>query len=125
MVLAHLVLGYNLFKAESSEESRRRILEMPIPDFRALDTRVDAALNDILQRGFQRDRAQRYQTAGVLLHDLEYYIYRTGYGPTNETLGAFLRDLFIPEGSHEAHVVKGETHVLERTVRLSSFACPS
>ena len=26
--------------------------------------------------------------------DLEYYIYGAGYGPTNETLGKFIRELF-------------------------------
>lgn len=124
VVLAHLVMGYNIFKGESTEDSRRRILELPIPDFRKLDSRVDDRLNDIMQRGLHRDLQQRYQTAEVFLHDLEYYIYRTGYGPTNETLGRFLRDLFVPAGPPGAFLVKGETHVLERTVRLSSIAHP-
>ena len=29
-----------------------------------------------------------------LLYDLEHYIYHSGYGPTNETLGKYMRDLF-------------------------------
>ncbi|MDB6056753.1 MAG: Serine/threonine protein kinase, partial [Verrucomicrobiales bacterium] len=29
-----------------------------------------------------------------LWYDLEYYIYHKGYGPTNETLGKFIRELF-------------------------------
>ena len=28
------------------------------------------------------------------MYDLEYYIYHDGYGPTNETLGKFIRELF-------------------------------
>ena len=28
------------------------------------------------------------------MYDLEYYIYHGGYGPTNETLGKFIRELF-------------------------------
>jgi hypothetical protein len=35
-----------------------------------------------------------------LLYELEHYIYHSGYGPTNETLGKFIRELFdqdIPE----------------------------
>ena len=37
---------------------------------------------------------KRYATADELLYDLEYYIYRKGYGPTNETLGKYIRELF-------------------------------
>src|ERR1700733_5400339 len=45
VVLAHLLLGRNIFKGENAEESRRRIINQPIPDFRALDSRIDAKLN--------------------------------------------------------------------------------
>ena len=48
VVLAHLLLGRNLFKGENAEESRSRILNQPIPDFCALDPRIDDKLNDIL-----------------------------------------------------------------------------
>src|SRR5271156_73343 len=41
VVLAHLLLGRNLFKGATAEESRTRILSRPIPDFRALDARID------------------------------------------------------------------------------------
>ena len=37
---------------------------------------------------------QRYPNADELLYDLEHYIYHKGYGPTNETLGKFIRELF-------------------------------
>src|SRR5450432_4466270 len=41
VVLAHLLLGRNLFKGATTEESRNRIMNQPIPDFRTLDTKVD------------------------------------------------------------------------------------
>ncbi|HZT23063.1 MAG TPA: serine/threonine-protein kinase, partial [Verrucomicrobiae bacterium] len=94
VVLAHLLLGRNIFKGETPEESRRRILNMEIPDFRKLDSRIDTPLNDLLHRCLARDPDQRYATADQLLYDLEYYIYHSGYGPTNETLGKFTRELF-------------------------------
>ena len=34
VVLAHLLLGKNIFKGATAEESRQRIMTMPIPDFR-------------------------------------------------------------------------------------------
>jgi serine/threonine-protein kinase len=94
VVLANLVLGYNIFKGATAEESRQRILKHPIPDFRTLDNRVDDRLNKILQRCLHRDMNQRYPAAEDLMFDLEYYIYHDGYGPTNETLGKFIRELF-------------------------------
>src|SRR5262247_2695107 len=39
VVLAHLLLGQNVFKAATAEESRQHMMNMPIPDFRTLDKR--------------------------------------------------------------------------------------
>src|SRR4051812_33374058 len=94
VVLGNLLLGRNVFKGVSAEESRDRVMKMAIPDFRKLDKRVDDKLNTILQRALARDLKQRYATADELLYDLEFYIYSSGYGPTNETLGKFVRELF-------------------------------
>ncbi|MDE3066455.1 MAG: serine/threonine protein kinase [Verrucomicrobiota bacterium] len=119
VVLAHLLLGRNLFKGDTADESRRRILNMPIPDFRALDRRIDKPLNDILQRCLTRDPECRYPSADELMYRLEYYIYHGGYGPTNETLGKFIRELFGLETPRAAAEDRGrKTHVLEETVLL-------
>src|SRR5690242_4595145 len=74
VVLAHLVLGKNLFKGMTAEESRQRMMNMTIPDFRRLDQRVDERLNQILHRALARDLDQRYASADELLYDLEHYI---------------------------------------------------
>jgi serine/threonine-protein kinase len=110
VVLAHLVLGRNVFKGNSAEESRNHMLSLPIPDFRTLDERVDNRLNEILQRALSRDLDKRYPTADELLYDLEHYIYHSGYGPTNETMGKYIRELF---GQVQvAQMEKGSTVVL-------------
>ena len=111
VVLASLLLGYNMFKGANSEESLSRIKTLPLPDFCKLNPQVDKRLNEILHRVLAREVSQRYGTADELLYDLEYYMYHGGYGPTNETLGRFMRDLFgetVPEPAD-----KGETTVLE------------
>src|SRR6267154_834787 len=111
VVLGHLLLGKNVFKGATAEESRQRMMNLPIPDFRALDERIDGRLNEILHRVLARDLEKRYPTADELLYDLEHYIYHSGYGPTNETLGRFNRDLFgqmIPPP-----ITKGPTQILE------------
>src|SRR5208282_5487734 len=80
VVLAHLLLGRNLFKGSTAEESRSRILNQPIPDFRVLDSRIDADLNDILHQCLAHEPNRRYADANELMYDLEYYIYHGGYG---------------------------------------------
>ncbi len=94
VVLAHLLLGKNIFKGATTEESRQRMIGLPIPDFRSLDPRIDDRLNEILHRALARERDQRYGTGNELLYDLEHYIYHSGYGPTNETLGKYIRELY-------------------------------
>src|SRR4051794_17606324 len=60
VVLAHLLLGRNVFKAAEPEQSRKNIIHMPVPDFRKLDSRIDDRLNEILQRTLPRHLNLRY-----------------------------------------------------------------
>lgn len=120
VVLSHLLLGRNIFKGANAEESRHRILNQPVPDFRALDPRIDDPLNDILHHCLARDPNRRYASADKLMFELEYYIYHGGYGPTNETLGKFIRELFGSEVPKAAALEDGhgKTVILEETARL-------
>ncbi len=118
VVLAHLLLGKNIFKGETAEESRQRIMKLEIPDFTSLDPRIDAGLNKIIQTCLSRDLSRRYATAEQLMHDLEYYIYHGGYGPTNETLGKFIRELFgLMPPAASAEDTKNATVIIEETAR--------
>jgi serine/threonine-protein kinase len=117
VVLGHLLLGKNVFKGANPDESRQRIMTMPIPDFRKKDQRIDDRLNEILQKALSRDLKKRYPTADELLYDLEHYIYHSGYGPTNETLGKQVRELFGQNPNQDAGTAKGDTRLLERTAR--------
>jgi serine/threonine-protein kinase len=115
VVLAHLLLGRNLFKGATPEESRQRMMNLPIPDFGTLDNRIDARLNEILHRALVREVDKRYASGDELLYDLEHYIYHSGYGPTNETLGKFIRELF---GQTVPAPAKSATTIQERTDRI-------
>ena len=119
VVLANLLLGRNIFKAPTAEESRQRILRQAIPNFRELDPRIDERLDEILHRALARDLDKRYPNADELLYDLEHYIYHKGYGPTNETLGKFIRELFdhkLPGAAGTS--ASGGTRLLEKTSRV-------
>src|SRR5205085_4910208 len=48
VVLSQLLLGRNVFKAATPEESRQRILTLAIPNFCELDRRLDVRLKNNL-----------------------------------------------------------------------------
>ena len=101
IVLTELLLSRNIFRAPDRLDSRRNILTMKIPHFGELRAEVDEKLDSMIQRLLKRDRDQRFQTAYEVLTDLEMYLYSDGYGPTNEKLGVYLRELmsYAPPGS--------------------------
>lgn len=94
IVLTELLLGRNIFRAMDRAESRRNILSMPIPQFATLRPEIDPKLEAIIQKALQRDRDKRYQSAAAMMTDLELYLYSDGYGPTNEKLGVYLKEVF-------------------------------
>lgn len=94
IVLTELLLGKNLFRAIDRAQSRRNILMMPIPRFSTLREDIDPKLEAIIQKALTRDREQRYQSAFEMLTDLEMYLYSDRYGPTNEKLGVYIKEIF-------------------------------
>jgi len=93
IVLTELLLGKNIFHSADRLQTRRNILTMPIPQFGELRRDIDARLEGIIQKALRRDRDKRYQTAYEMLTDLELYLYSDRYGPTNEKLGVYLKEL--------------------------------
>src|SRR5882724_5534516 len=93
IVLTELLLGRNIFRSTDRLESRRNILTMPIPKFGTLRAEIDPRLEVIIQKCFQRDRDKRWQAASEVLTELEMYLYGDRYGPTNEKLGVYLREV--------------------------------
>ncbi len=93
IVLTELLLGRNIFRGDDSEQSRENILNLPIPLFSTLRPDIDPKLEAIIQKSLQRDRDKRYQTAYEMMTALEIYLYSDGYGPTNEKLGVYLKEV--------------------------------
>ncbi len=108
IVLTELLLGKNIFHSPDHLQTRRNILTMPIPQFGQLRRDIDARLEAIIQRALMRDRDKRYQTAYEMLTDLELYLYSDRYGPTNEKLGVYLRELM-------SHPTPAATSMLSRS----------
>jgi serine/threonine-protein kinase len=98
IVLAEMLLGENIFEAKDEARTRKNILKLGIPDFTELRPDMDARLDDILQCALKRTREKRYQNARQMLTALELFLYGKGYGPTNEKLSFYLKDLFGIDG---------------------------
>ncbi len=103
IVLAEMLFMRNIFEGEGPEATRENILHMPLPDFSKMREGVDAKLNEIMHKALARPREQRYQSAAELLTALEVYLYSEGYGPTNEKLADYVRDLHGPHGATASH----------------------
>src|SRR5260221_13605421 len=99
-------------------------MTMAIPDFRVLDGRIDERLNQILHKALSRDLNKRYSSADEMLFDLEHYMYHSGYGPTNETLGKMIREIFGQNVNLATEDAKGSTQLLERTARSTALVKP-
>ena len=93
IVLTELLLGRNIFRDLDRLTSRQNILSLPIPKFSELRPEIDARLEAIIQKALQRDRDKRYACAYDMMNDLELYLYSDGYGPTNEKLGVYLKEI--------------------------------
>lgn len=102
IILAEMLLGENIFEANSEIATRQNILELSIPDFNEMNGLIDPRLDDILQLGFKRDRNKRYQSAEHMLIALEKFVYGNGYGPTNEKLASYMIDLYGEGGADAA-----------------------
>jgi len=102
IILSELLLSKNIFEADDEEHTRKNILTLDIPDFTEMRSGIDSKFNDILQLGLKRKREERYQSAQNMLTTLERFLYGDGYGPTNEKLAVYMKDLFGDNGESAA-----------------------
>lgn len=69
----------------------RKLLEKPVPAPSKVRGDVPEAISDICMRMLARDREKRFPRAEAVARDLEQkYLYAKGFGPTNNSLQAYL-----------------------------------
>ncbi len=123
IVLAYLITGRMLRNiklpvTEILENAKRNVLERGI-----LPADLPPEMKTILERLLATDPADRYSDTSALARDLEYFIYKEGYGPTIVTLANYMKELMpgrFGAGSHGPEVVDefDRTVVLDRTAIL-------
>jgi serine/threonine-protein kinase len=72
----------------------REICEKEIPDLSRLNPEIPLALAAVVRRSLERDPWKRFPDAGEMGYDLEYLMYKKGFGPTILSLETYLRQLF-------------------------------
>ena len=94
LVLHELLTGRLLFDARDQIAVFESIIHKPIPRPSELNPAVPEEVDRITMKALERDRERRYQTAGEMVHDLEYCMYNDRYGPTTMTLARYLHEIF-------------------------------
>lgn len=90
VVLFYLLCGRN---PRNLDEPLREILEQARSnyiDWDRLPEKIDEEILAVLRKMLATDPADRYQNTSTLARDLEYYIYKDGYGPTIVTLAEYM-----------------------------------
>jgi serine/threonine protein kinase len=77
--------------AEERVEFARRLLDRPVPPPSKVRPDVPEAISEICMKMLARDREKRFPRAEAVARDLEQkYLYAKGFGPTNNSLQAYL-----------------------------------
>ncbi|HVY62419.1 MAG TPA: serine/threonine-protein kinase [Planctomycetota bacterium] len=92
VVLYEMLAGADAFRAAGGAASKGRVRSL-LP-LKLVNPEVPEPLDAIVTRALERDPARRWQAAGELGLELERFIYAKGYGPTNLTLAAHIREIF-------------------------------
>ena len=94
VVMYELLAGRNIFADADTMISIDNIVRKPIPSIREYNPDVPEDLEKILMKALERDRDKRYRSANDFGYDLQYYMYHDRFGPTYQTLEAYLKEIF-------------------------------
>jgi serine/threonine-protein kinase len=99
VVLWEMLTGQRLFSSENEVLTMRAVLGLPIAPPSSKRPTVPPALDVIVARALERDRAKRYASAGDLADDLERFL--QAFPCHSSALGRLLHDLFGEEPVEE------------------------
>lgn len=96
IVYYELLTGHHPFDAFEPGEILENVKSMQIPDPRNFRPDLSKEIVDLLLKMLERDLGKRIQTGRDLSISLEKIIYAKGYGPTNQSLGVYMKKHFHP-----------------------------
>ncbi len=91
-----ILAGESLYAKENKKTlmTRYQIIKDTIPSIREKRQDIPSKVEEILYKSLEKRRHLRYQTAQKMCLDLEHFLYDKGYGPTNDTLIKYLKEIF-------------------------------
>jgi serine/threonine-protein kinase len=92
-----MLVGRRLFAGKDEMETLRNVLQKPVPPPSALRPGLPPALDRVVLRALDRSPEKRYQSADELARDCDAVLGELR--ADNQTLRAFLNDLFAEESS--------------------------
>jgi len=95
-VLYEMLAGIGLFHGPSTVRTIMRVRTMEVPPIATHRSDVPESLQAILECALQRDPDRRFPSAGDMGYQLEFYLYKDGFGPTNDKLCEYMRTI-LPE----------------------------
>ncbi len=95
VVMVELLSGESIFgTTEDTTKILENVVHKAIPNPRLLNPEIPEQLEKIILKALERNVTKRYQDAGKMGYDLEYFMYHKGYGPTIVTLEKYMRQYF-------------------------------
>ena len=95
VVMFELLTGESVFgTTEETTVILNNVSIKDIPKPRDVNPEIPEALERIILKSLERNLPKRYQDAGKMGYDMEYFMYHKGYGPTIVTLEKYMRQLF-------------------------------
>lgn len=92
-LLFEMLSNAGIRKAQTKEELIKLAREGKVL-WERLPRDTDTEVKAILERCLALDRNERYEATSLLARALEYHIYKSGYGPTIQTLEEYMRGEF-------------------------------
>lgn len=116
VVLFYLLSGRLPASSEGSLTEQLQNARNRVIDWKRLPGDLPEGLREILEKMLAFDPEKRYTDTAILARDLEYFIYKDGYGPTIVTLADYMRK-FMPARFGDPDYEEAE--MPEITIRLT------
>ncbi len=87
------LLAHDTVRPHDADPRRTPFAGIPVP-WSMLPRETGPEVVDLLRTALDPDPARRFQETSAMARALEYYIYKDGYGPTIQTVEAYMRQHF-------------------------------
>lgn len=94
IILYELLTGEALFEGQDTIVTLESVVSRELKPLAEVAPHLPPEVSRIVDRALQRDVRRRYQTAGAMGFELEHFMYKNRFGPTNISLHRYLKLLF-------------------------------